>query len=70
MSDDRRKKIEKSYNNRNQKYLDKAVGAYDSLMDMLTPKPKKKKKKKKINPNSKLGKAASSIRKERDKYRD
>lgn len=67
---DRRKKIEEGYKNRNQKYLDKASDAVEGLFELMKPKKKKKKTPKKVDPNSPLGKAASSIRKERDKYRD
>lgn len=70
----RRKKIQKGLENRNQMYLERAGEAVDEVMnffDILKSKKKKKKKpSKKRNSNSPLGKAASSIRKETNKYRD
>lgn len=46
----------------------KAGKYWDSLFSTVE-KAGKKKKAKKVDPNSKLGKAAKSIRDERDKYR-
>ena len=55
-------------------YLERAGEAVDEVMnffDILKSKKKKKKKpSKKRNSNSPLGKAASSIRRETNKYRD
>lgn len=76
----RKKKIEESSStaNRNKLYKQRASEAVDDVKDWWkslvntvenADKKKKDKEAKKVSPKSKLGRAAQSIRDERDKYR-